>query len=139
MVLESSQKDQLFKSIQLFATRLSSRNWSANSDTLSYFSIISLFMVICTVLLFFFCVNPNLRVCHWKQLIPPFATTASFYNSLFVSSATLRNSLPALLYFVLALTLLRTPFISMAFLLVCKNMSVLLDLDSHVKTHQSKG
>ena len=50
-------------------------------------------MVICTALLFFFCVN--LRACHCKQLIPPFAKTSSFYNSLFVSSATLRNSLPA--------------------------------------------
>ena len=52
-------------------------------------------MVICTALLFFFCVNPNLHVCRCKQLIPPFAKTASFYNSLFVSSARLRNSLPA--------------------------------------------
>ena len=50
-------------------------------------------MVICTALLFFFCVN--LRACHCKQLIPPFAKTSSFYNSLFVSSAMLRNSLPA--------------------------------------------
>ena len=70
-VLGSSQKDQLFKSVQLFATRLSSWNWSANSDTLNYFSIISLFMVICTVL-FFFCVT-LIYVCvignNWSLLL----------------------------------------------------------------------
>ena len=33
----SSQKDRLLlEPIQLFATRLSSRNWSANSDTLNW-------------------------------------------------------------------------------------------------------
>ena len=40
VVLGSSQKDQLFKSVQLFATRLSSQNWSANSDTLNYFKLL---------------------------------------------------------------------------------------------------
>ena len=39
--------------------------------------------------------NPNLRVCHCKQLVVPFAKTSAFYNSFFINSAWLRNSLPS--------------------------------------------
>ena len=109
------KKDQiLLESVQLFATRLSSQQWSANSETLNqHFNLPSLtdrcnyLKLLFTYKLVFghlYCppgffnlrANPNLRVCHCKQLIPPFAKTTSFYNSFFfVSSARLWNSLPA--------------------------------------------
>ena len=78
---------------------------------LSYFLLISLLWssVLPSCIFFNLCVIPNLCVCHCKQLIPLFAKTASFYNSLWVQlgCGTLYQLLQ---YFVLALTLLRILF-----------------------------
>ena len=110
----SLKKDQLLlESVQLFATRLSSRQWSAKSDILNqYFNLPSLldrrkyFKQLFIYKFFFghlYCpsgsfslrVSPNLCACHCKDLVPPFVKTTSFYNSFFVNSARLWNSLPA--------------------------------------------
>ena len=44
--------------------------------------------------LFIFQHNPNPRLYHSKYLVQPFAKTVSFFNSYFVSSVRLWNSLP---------------------------------------------
>ena len=39
--------------------------------------------------------SPNTRVSHSSQLVVPFAKTAAYFNSFFVSTTRLWNSLPA--------------------------------------------
>ena len=94
------KKDQLLlESVQLFATRLSSRQRSSKSDILNqYFNLPSLLdrrkyykllfthkfvfgHLYCPSGFFSLRVSPNLRVCHCKELVPPFVKTTSFYNS----------------------------------------------------------
>ena len=104
---------QLLESVQLFATRMAARSWTSDSESLNhhfhlpslssrriYFKVLSTYKCLNS---YIFCLpgnfslhaNPNLRVCHCKQLVVPFAKTSVFYNSFFISSARLWNSLPS--------------------------------------------
>ena len=104
---------QLLESVQLFATRMAARSWTSDSESLNhhfqlpslssrriYFKALSTYKclnsyIFCPPGNFSLYANPNLRVCHCKQLVVPFAKTSVFYNSFFISSARLWNSLPS--------------------------------------------
>jgi len=99
--------------VQLFATRMAARSWTSDSESLNhhfqlpslssrraYFKVLSTYKCLnsytfCPPGNFSLHANPNLRVCHCKQLVVPFAKTSAFYNSFFISSARLWNSLPS--------------------------------------------
>ena len=105
---------QQLERIQLFATRIATKQWSESADTLSsHFCLPSslflrrnylklLFMyklvnnfVFCPYGLLQFHPNPKLRVSHEKQLVQPFARTSAFFNSYCISSIRSWNSLPS--------------------------------------------
>ena len=108
------KRDQLLlESVQLFATRMAARSWTTDSESLNhhfqlpslssrraYFKLLTTYKCLNS---YTFCppgnyslhANPNLRVCHCKQLVVPLAKTSAFYNSFFISSARLWNSLPS--------------------------------------------
>ena len=107
------KKDQkLLDSVQHFALKIASRSWNSSSETLhrqfemtplikrrQYFKLLVTFKFLKGFLYFpggFFVLRltPNLRTSHCLQLIQPFARSSSFYNSFFVQSVSLWNSLP---------------------------------------------
>jgi len=108
------KRDQLLlESVQLFATRMAARSWTSESESLNhhfklpslssrrtYFKVLSTYKCLnsstfCPPGNFSLHENPNLCVCHSKQLVVPFAKTSAFYNSFSISSAKLWNSLPS--------------------------------------------
>ena len=108
------KKDQqLLDSVQHFALKIASRSWNSSSAILHnqfkitplinrrhYFKLLVTYKFLNGFLYFpgdFFIYrnSPNLRTSHSKQLLQPFAKCCSFYNSVFVHSVCLWNSLPA--------------------------------------------
>ena len=102
------KKDQLLlESVQLFATRMAASDseslnhhfqFPSLSSRRTYFKVLSTYKCLngytfCSPSNFSLHENPNLRVCHCKQLLVPFAKTSAFYHSFFISSARLWNSL----------------------------------------------
>ena len=111
--LHLKKDQQLLESVQLFATRMAARSWTSDSESLNhhfqlpslssrriYFKVLSTYKclnncIFCPPGNFSLNANPNLHVCHCKQLVVPFAkTSVFFYDSFFISSARLWNSLP---------------------------------------------
>ena len=107
------KKDQiLLENVQLFALRIATKSWSEQYSTLtsrfqlptlssrrSYHKLPCTYKFLngysfCPPDLFTFHHNPNPRLYHSKYLVQPFAKTVSFFNSYFVSSVILWNSLP---------------------------------------------
>ena len=102
--------------IQLFATRIASKQWTESADTLnSHFCLPSLYLrrnylkllfmyklvnscVFCPYGLLQFHPNPKLRVSHEKQLVQLLARTSAFFNSYCISSIRAWNSLLAFWY-----------------------------------------
>ena len=108
------KKDQqLLDSVQHFALKIASRSWNSSSTTLhnqfkiaplinrrQYFKLLVTYKFLNGFLYFpggFFIYrnSPNLRTSHSMQLLQPLAKCCSFYNSFFVHSVRLWNSLPA--------------------------------------------
>ena len=108
------KKDQqLLDSVQHFALKIASRSWNSSSTTLhnqfkiaplinrrQYFKLLVTYKFLNGFLYFpggFFIYrnSPNLRISHSMQLLQPLAKCCSFYNSFFVHSVCLWNSLPA--------------------------------------------
>ena len=108
------KKDQyLLESVQTFALRMASRSWRVNAEELnsqfqlptltsrrSYLKLLMTFkflngLLYCPPDLFVFNASPNTRVSHSSQLVVPFTKTAAYFNSFFVSTTRLWNSLPA--------------------------------------------
>ena len=94
------QKNKLLlEKIQLFATCMASKDWSADVKSLntwfklptlsshrSYFKLLYTYKLLNSILfcpIEFYCFhpNPNLRVFHSRQLVQPFARTSAFYIS----------------------------------------------------------
>ena len=107
------KKDQLLlESVQLFATRMASHSWKSDSESLNhhfklpslsscraYFKLLTTYKCLnnymyCPTTNFSLHPKPNLRVCHSKQLTVPLAKTSAYFNSFFISSTRLWNSLP---------------------------------------------
>ena len=107
------KKDQiLLENVQLFALRIATKSWSEQYSTLtsrfqlptlssrrSYHKLLCTYKFLngysfCPSGLFTFHHDPNPRLYHSKHLVQPFARTVSFFNSYFVSSVRLWNSLP---------------------------------------------
>ena len=107
----SKHKQQL-ENVQLFSTRMASKQWNESAETLNghfnlpplttrrkYFKLLYLCKLVngyvfCPPGLFAYNPNSNVRISHSNQLIQPFARTSSFYNSFFISSVRAWNSLP---------------------------------------------
>ena len=106
------KKDQqLLNSVQHFALKIASRSWNSSSETLhsqfemtslikrrQYFKLLTTFKFLKGFSYFpggFFVLrlSPNLRTSNCSQLLQPFAKCSSFYNSFFVQSVCLWNSL----------------------------------------------
>ena len=101
------KKDKLLlESVQHFALKIIDRSWHAESSNAlrlnyglptlearrSYFSTLTTFEFFKWYL---YVAAPNLRTCHNYQLVQPFARCNSLYNSFFIKSVRLWNSLPA--------------------------------------------
>ena len=104
---------QRLERVQLFATRIASKQWSESADILNshfnlpslcqrriYLKLLYLYKLVngyvsCPYGFLVFNPNPNLRVSHEKQLVQPFARTSAFLNSFFISSIRVWNSLPS--------------------------------------------
>ena len=98
--------------MQLFALQIATKSWSERYSTLtsqfqlptlsshrSYHKLLCTYKFLngysfCPSGLFTFHHDPNPRLYHSKYLVQPFAKTVSFFNSYFVSSVRLWNSLP---------------------------------------------
>ena len=108
------KRDQdLLESVQTFALRMASRSWRVNAEELnsqfqlptlasrrSYFKFLMTFkfsngLLYCPPDLFVFNASPNTRVFHSSQLVVPFARTAAYFNSFFISTTRMWNNLPA--------------------------------------------
>ena len=106
----TSKETNCCSSLCNFLPPVAARSWTSDSESLNhhfqlpslssrrtYFKVLSTYKCLNT---YTFCppgnfslrANPNLRVCHCKQLVVPFAKNSAFYNSFFISSARLWNS-----------------------------------------------
>ena len=107
------QKDQiLLENVQRFAVKVATKNWNTSRSTLTanphlpplttrrtYFKLVCTYKFLhgylyCPSDFLNFHPNPNLRVFHSKHLLQPLAKTVSHYNSFFISTVRLWNSLP---------------------------------------------
>ena len=111
--LEFYTNDQiLLEKVQLFALHIATKSWSEQYSTLtsqfqlptlssrwSYHKLLCTYKFFngysfCPSGLFTFHHDPNPGLYYSKYLVQPFAKTVSFFNSYFVSSVRLWNSLP---------------------------------------------